>query len=79
MLIVAPGSCKNEDWQDSFDSTGWSTCPSTFPYINGLYRKTSSIENQDKIDRLQKASCCEGFENIQSECVNVNWWVSFNR
>ena len=77
--IVAPGSCKNEDWRDSFNNTGWSKCPSTFPYINGLYRNKSSDKKQDKINRLEKANCCEGFENIKSECVEENWWKSFDK
>jgi hypothetical protein len=58
---------------------GWSKCPSTFPYINGLYRNKSSDKKQDKINRLEKANCCEGFENIKSECVEENWWKSFDK
>ena len=79
VIIVAPGPCKNEDLRGSFNSTGWLKCPSTFPYIKGMYRrKQNSNKNQDKIHNLKGARCCEGFENI-SECVEVDWATSFDR
>ncbi|CAB4001304.1 Hypothetical predicted protein [Paramuricea clavata] len=74
-----PGSCNNGYWRYGFVRTGWSKCPSTFPYINGLYRSKTSDENQDKIYNLEGVSCCEDFENINSECKGINWWDSFNR
>jgi hypothetical protein len=79
-LIVAPGlpgSCESADWSASFDSIGWSKCL-TFPYINGLNRSLA-IGVIDWIWHLEGASCCEGFENISSECVEVDWRDSFIR
>jgi hypothetical protein len=78
LLIVVPGLCKNADWKTSFDSIGWSKCPSSFPYINGLYR-SATVLFQDGIFRIESASCCEGFGNITSECVEVDWRESFTK
>ena len=74
MIIVAPGSCKTED----LSKTGWWKCP-TFPYIKGLKRKKTSKENKDTINNLEGARCCEGFKNIKSECVEVDWATSFDK
>ncbi|CAB4012859.1 fibropellin-1 isoform X4 [Paramuricea clavata] len=52
-------SCRNANWRSSFNRTGWSKCPATFPYINGLYRSSVSQQNRDYIYHLEQAKCCE--------------------
>ncbi|XP_028400042.1 fibropellin-1-like [Dendronephthya gigantea] len=75
----ANGSCKNANWWRSFDSTGWSRCPSTSPYINGLYRSKTSLPSSDSIQLLEEAKCCEGYKNLKSECLVVDWTISFDK
>jgi hypothetical protein len=62
-----------------FDQPGLSKCPSTFPYINGLFTNKTTHAKHDKIYHLEGASSCEGVENIKSECVEVDWLTSFDR
>lgn len=76
-LLVANGSCRNANWWTSFDKIGWSKCPATSPYINGLYRSRASRPNRDYIYLLQQAKCCGN--GYYAECVQVNWVASFDR
>ncbi|CAB3990694.1 neurogenic locus Notch -like [Paramuricea clavata] len=74
----AKGSCRNANWRSSFDRTGWSKCPATFPYINGLYRSSVSQPSRDYIYLLEQAKCC-GNGNSNAECVQADWVNSFDR
>ena len=80
LFIVVSGWCKTElSWRSSFRRSGWSNCSSTFPYIKGLYRSKAPYWSGDKIHQVERANCCKGFENVKSDCVEINWSSSFEK
>ena len=79
VLIVVSGSCEIGNWLTSFDSRGWSNCSSTYPYIKGLYRNSTSFLHWDGIYLLERAYCCEGFKDVKADCVEKDWSTSFKK
>ena len=77
-IYIANGSCRNANWGLSFDRTGWSKCPATFPYINGLYRSRASRKSHDWIYLLEQARCCNNGKS-NAQCVQANWHLGFDR
>ena len=72
LWFKANGSCHNADWWESFDKKGWSKCPDSYPYINGLYRSKAQNALGDWIYLLEMASCCNN-GTFKAECVEADW------
>jgi hypothetical protein len=82
LVTVKPNYCKNENWWDSFDKKGWSTCNNDKLFITGFYRNTLESWTMDQIYRLEEAKCCSSnslYLTQRSECKNANWWDSLDR
>ena len=70
--------CHYADWWYSFDHEGWSKCPGSSPYINGLWRNKAPSAWQDWIFHLEVASCCDN-GTVNAVCVQADWVTSFDK
>ena len=75
--IIGNTVCQNADWWSSFDDEGWSKCPESSPYINGLWRSKAQSAGQDWIFLLEVANCCDN-ETVDAVCVQADWNTSID-
>ena len=78
IYFIDDTSCKTALWWNSMNKKGWSRCPASTPYINGLFRNRSQSESKDLLHHLQEANCCNNGA-FNSECVTVEWLNSISR
>lgn len=81
--VVASSQCRHGDWRTSFDSLGWSTCPPSALFINGLYRSQwGQGPVSEAIAMLDRVQCCEAplsYKDMPTAYQAVDWSNTFKR
>lgn len=81
--VVASSQCRHGDWRTSFDSRGWSTCPPSALFINGLYRSQwGQGPVSEAIAMLDRVQCCEAplsYKDMPTAFQSVDWSETFKR
>jgi len=79
--VVASSQCRHGDWRTSFDSRGWSTCPPSALFINGLYRSQwGQGPVSEAIAMLDRVQCCEAplsYKDMPTAFQSVDWSDTF--
>jgi hypothetical protein len=79
--VVASSQCRHGDWRTSFDSLGWSTCPPSALFINGLYRSQwGQGPVSEAIAMLDRVQCCEAplsYKDMPTAYQSVDWSKTF--
>ena len=78
MYFIDDTSCIAAYWWESMNKKGWSFCPASSQYINGLFRTRANQKSEDQLYQLREANCCNN-GTFNSECVTVEWLNNISR
>ena len=86
-VASASAGCYSANWWSLLDKTTdtWATCDLSkkAKYITGLWRSANGGASDERVGRLEEARCCcpasSYLATADADCVNANWWSSFNQ